>query len=155
MATYQDNRTIMFQIGAIATDATSATTVDVLGYKRAQVEIFTSPATATNSSAKWTSLVLQHGITTDVTNFTAITGATGTTEATATATQFVLPVHNDATEAGIIRFNVDLVDKARHLRVVKQATASHHTTANSVNLFRSGTSPDSAADAGVDVIVNV
>ncbi|MCH8878466.1 MAG: hypothetical protein IID34_01120 [Planctomycetes bacterium] len=114
-----------------------------------------SKATNGSSNAKWTSLVIQHGLTTDVSNFTAVSGATGTTEATATSSQFVLPVHNDVAESGVIRFDINMVGKARHLRVVKRAPPSHHTSSNTVTLFRGNSSPDSAADAGLDAIVHL
>jgi len=151
----QDQKVVAFQLGVISTSATSATTIDTIGFNRAIVDVCMSPATATNSSAKWTALKIQHGTTTDPTNHTNVTGGVGTTEATATSSQFVLSVHNDAVNCGITRFFVNLDGKARFLRIEKRATPSHQTSSNSVQLFRGGSSPDSAADAGVTNLVNV
>lgn len=91
------------------------------GMSHCTVDVGHQASLATNSSNKWTSLVIQHGSTTDVSNFTALSNGTGTTNATATAAQFVLPTHNDTSVGGLVRFHVNLGDKERYLRLVKEA----------------------------------
>jgi len=152
----QNIRTLVVQGPAsVATNATSAVTADTLGYDYAMVDVVHSPATATNSSAKWTALQLEHGTTTDATNHTTISGAVGTTNSTTAATQFVLPVHNDTSVGGIVRFFVNLAGKERYLRIEKHATDSHDTTCDTVHLFRGDAVPDTASLRGVNGFVIV
>ena len=133
---------------AVSTAATSALNYDTLGFDYAVVNVVHEPATNSSSNAKWLSLRLMHGITTDPTNFTAITGATGTTNATTAAGEFILPVHNDTTLGGVVSFFVQLVGKERFLRVEKKAAASHAFTTNHVMLSQADNVPDSAATRG-------
>ena len=149
MSTFQNQKAVVPQLGVVSTSATSATTQDCLGFSRVIVDAIHNVASNTSASAKWTSLVLQHGSTTDVSNFTAIANMTGTTEATATTAQFVLGEHNDTVVASITRFFVDLTGKERFLRVLRQASASYHSTATTFQLFRGGSSPDSDSERGV------
>ena len=115
----QNQKTVIFNgPGTEATNATNAASIDTIGYKHCRIEVALPPATATNSSATWTSLVLQHGTTTDPTNCTAI--ATG-------GTDFTIPAFNDTAVAGIVGFDVDLSSRQRILRVVAQCPASHST----------------------------
>lgn len=145
----QNQVAVCFQTGTIATNATSASLIDCAGEQMGTVYVFMAAATAVNSSAKWTSIVFQHGTTTDVSNFTAIDGLTGTTEATATTNQFVLDEHNDNTNAHSIQADLDLSSLERYLRVVKQAPASHASTSNMIVFKRSPNSPSNAAGRGV------
>ncbi len=152
---YQNAVAECFQLGTIATDATSFTTVDTLGRGQfAIVDVVQIAAAATNSSAQWTSLILTHGTTTDVSTHTAITNLTGTTETTATSTQFVLPVNNDTAVNQISRFYVDLRNKERYLGVRKQADSGHQTTANSASFYRRPVSPatDTERNVGVSAV---
>ena len=149
MSSFQNQKAVVPQLGVVATDATSATTQDTLGFKRCIVDVIHNKASNASASAKWTSLVLQHGSTTDVSNFTAIANMTGTTQATATTAQFVLGEHNDTVVGSITRFFVDLTGKERFLRVLRQASASYHSTATTFQLFRAGSSPDSDTERGV------
>ncbi len=142
--------TVIFELAVIATNATSAVTVDTKGKGPfAIVDVCHAKATATNSSAKWTALKLQHGTTTDPTNCTNIDGAVGTTETTATTAQFVLGVHNDATNMGITRFFVNLVNLERILRVEHHATASHHTAVSMIHFFRKPQASNTDSKRGV------
>lgn len=144
-----------FQLGTIATNATSFTTVDTLGRGRfCTVDVIMSPATATNSSAKWTNLVISHGTTTDVTNHTALSTLTGTTNATASDSQFVIAAANLTAVRQVTRFYLDLGGMERYIGVKKQANASHHTTANTATFFRRKVAPvtDSERNVGKSVI---
>ncbi len=145
----------MGDVAAVSTAATSATTVDCIGFDYAVVDVLTEAATATNSSNKWLALKLQHATTTDATNATDISGAVGTTNSTAAATEFVLQVENDASNAAVVRFCVDLRDKERFLRVEKMAGASHVVTVNVCTLSRGEITPTNAATMGVNSVVFV
>lgn len=152
----QQTKVVCFQAPAvIATNATSATTVDTLGADYARVDVLVNVASATNASAKWTALKLSHGKTTHPSNHTNMVGAVGTTEATATSSQFVLGVHNDTALGGVTSFFVDLRNKERILRVEKHAAASYHSTANIITLYRLHDGPDSASDFGANAFTIV
>lgn len=146
----QHVETAVLQLGTVATNATSATVIDTQGKGAwAVVDAIHNVASNTSASAKWTSLLLQHGTTTDPTNHTAISNMTGTTESTATTAQFVLGEHNDTTNASITRFYVNLTDKERYLRVLRQSSASYHSTATTVTFYRKSVSPDTNALRGL------
>ncbi len=152
----QQTKVVCFQaLGVIATDATSATTVDRIGFDYARVDVIHNVASATNASAKWTALKLMHGTTTDATNHTNIDGAVGTTNATATTAQFVLGVHNDTAVGGVTSFFVNLINKEQFLRVEKHAAASYHSTANVITLFRAHDMPDTAGELGASAFAIV
>lgn len=152
----QNIESVVFELAAISTNATSAVTIDTSGKGAyAIVDVCHSKATATNSSAKWTSIKLQHGTTTHPSNQTNIDGAVGTTNSTATTAQFVLGVHNDASNMSITRFFVDLRTKEKILRVEHQATASHQTAVAMIHYFRKPQSSNTAAKRGVTANVFV
>lgn len=154
--TQQNHKVVCSQgPGTIASSATSASTIDTLGYDYAVVDVMLNPATGATSSAKLDTLQLEHGSTTDPTNHTAINGAIGTTNATASATQFVLPVHNDTSFASIVRFFVNLADKQRILRIEKTGCASHSTTVDIAHLSNADEVPDTATLRGVNAQVFV
>ncbi|MCH8851204.1 MAG: hypothetical protein IID41_00965 [Planctomycetes bacterium] len=147
---YQNSKVVVFQQATVATGATSATTIDTRGERYCSIYVTHQAATAVNSSAKWTALKLSHGTTTHVSNHTDVTGAVGTTEATATSSQFVLPVHNDTTDSSVVLFNVDLGKLERILRIEKQATASHSNTSNVIVFHNKPISPSSDSDRGAN-----
>lgn len=149
----QNQKVVCTQLQTIATNATSAVTVDTTGWDYCIYDVYHNPSTASNSSAKWTSLVLQEATTTDTTNATAIDGCTGTTNATATSAQFVLPVHNDTSIGSVVRFFVPLHNKAKIIRCQKQAAASHHHTCEVIHLMRGRTGADTDTERGVNVSV--
>lgn len=144
----QNEQVVVFGNETVATNATSANLVDCLGQRQGTLYVTMDSATATNSSAKWSSMVIQHGTTTDVSNFTAIAGLTGTTEATATTNQFILQTHNDSTNAAVHIFDLDLSVLERYVRVVKQAPASHFTTSDIMRFTRPGETPAVASGRG-------
>jgi hypothetical protein len=117
------------------------------------IRVSKNPAAATNSSAKWTSLQLEEGTTTDATNHTAINGFIGTTNATASATQFVLPGDNTTTYDEIILFHVNLADKERFLMLNRQAATGYNTIATQVTLSRGKESPNTTTEMGVNAVV--
>lgn len=145
----QQTKVINFAAHAVvATDATSATTVDTSGFEYARIDVLVNVASNASASAKWTSLKLMHGTTTHPTNHTNIVGAVGTTNATATSSQFVLGEHSDTAAGGITSFFVDCSKYEKILRIEKQAAASYHSTANIITLSRAANMPDTAAELG-------
>lgn len=133
--------------GTISTSATSASNIiDRRSYNYANLVVAHQPATATNSSAQWASLKLQHSDSTAATSFVDVTGFTGTTNTTAAAGQFVLPVHNDTANTSRITFRIDLRPLRRYLRTVQQAGASHNTVCGEAVLGVAEIAPTSAAN---------
>lgn len=116
----------------------------------AVIDVLQGPSDQTNTSAKWTSLQLMHGTTTDVSNATAVTGPfVGTTEATATTSQFVLPEHNDTAEESCIRFYVNTRNLERYLGVQGKMDNSSNLTWFQVEFWRGDGMGDSATTRGV------
>jgi len=152
-------KTQIFLSGTVATNATTSAMVDRLGFNYAVVNVVMRPATATDSSAKWTVLKLQHSDTTAVSSASDISGFIGTTNSTAvssgTATEFVIPTNNNTvamggTSAGggqTTTMCVDLRNLKRYLFLNIQGAASHQTVFAIANLFRAEQLPDSAAEA--------
>jgi hypothetical protein len=152
--------------GTIATDATASAMVDRLGFDYAVVNVTMRPATATNSSAKWTVLKLQHSDTTAVSDATNISGFIGTTNSTAATTvsaaEFVIPANNvtvahggtAATGGGqTITLAKDLRGLKRYLFLNVQANASHQTATVSALLFKGEDFPTSTTERNVAAVV--
>ena len=160
MITGQNEKTVAFgTLGAIATNATSNHYVDTwdsngVPFEHARIFAIAPVAAATNSSAKWTSMVLKDSKVTNVSSATAISGATGTTSATATTAQFVLPAHNDTAVKSVVVFDVGLPTRERYLHLtVQAASADASTCAFVAQLSRAKSSPTTAAGQGAAAIV--
>lgn len=137
----------------VVTNATTNTTIDTQGYEYADIVVAVEPADATNSDYKLTSLVFYDAPTTDVSNQTAIDGLTGTTNSTATSSQFVLPTNNDTSTPQTIRALIDLTDKERYIHVTLQGSSTAmNTVAVMANLSRAKEAPTTAANKGVDTL---
>ena len=137
-----------------ASDATAYFSVDTFvdGHRAdyAVVNAIQGPANATNTSSKWTSIQLMHGTTTDVSNATAITGPfIGTTNATATTSQFVLPEHNDTAEDSVVRFYVDIRNLERYLGIQSQSDNVSNNSWFQAEFWRGDGMGDSATTRGV------
>jgi hypothetical protein len=130
----------------IATNAATTAVVDVRGFGYAVFDIALPPATATNSSAKFGVLTLTEGDTTS--SYAAATGFTGTTNSTAAAGEFVLPVQNNTSVAAVHRLYVDLKNRKRYLKLSVQAPASHTTIYAQCRLSRAATAPDTDTERG-------
>jgi hypothetical protein len=151
--------------GTIATDATASAMVDRLGYDYAVINVTMRPATATNSSAKWTVLKLQHSDTTTASEATNISGFIGTTNSTAATTvsaaEFVIPANNTTTAFGTtavgggqtITLAKDLRGLKRYLFLNVQANASHQTANVSALLFKGEDFPTSTTERNVAAVV--
>ncbi len=153
----QRSKRVPFKSGDVLTSsaATAYTAVDTLGFDRAVVDVIQGPSAATNTSAKWTSLQLNHGTTTDVSNSTAITGPfIGTTNATATTSQFILPEHNDTDTESSVRFYVDLTPLERFLGIQGQQDSSANGSYFTLELWRGDGVGETAAKRGVDAFTH-
>lgn len=93
------------------------------GENHAAFALIAPAADATNASAKLGALKFQEADTTDATAFADITDAAaeGTTNSTATTSQFVLPEYNTTDKPFESWINVDLRARKKHIRVVYQA----------------------------------
>lgn len=107
----------------VSTAATSSAWVDTLGYRYCVILSVGEPASATNSSAKYTSLRLLHGAVTQISSGTAVATLTGTTEATATTAQFVIGTHNDTANGSVTPLFVDLQGLERYLTIEKRSSS--------------------------------
>lgn len=138
---------------AQATVATNATAsvgpFDMQGFAHAVVQVIHPPAAATNSSAKWAALDVLVGDTTDFTNATVVPGLSGTTNATASTSQFVLGVHNDTTYAGLTLLAVSNL-RHRYVFIRRQVpgATNYNVPAFVVSGWHGLYDPSSAAEAG-------
>ncbi len=137
--------------GTTATNATASNYFDTKGWGYATVEVMVPPATATNSSAKMVALALTEGDTTS--SFAAFGTFTGTTNSTAAATEFVLPVHNNTSIGAVHKFYIDLKARKRYIKVAATPGASHTTISGKAELSRGKTAPDTDTERGVIVSV--
>lgn len=147
-SSFQNEQTVIFSCETVSTAATSATLVDTLGHKTATLYVIMNKSTNASSAAKWTSLVIQHGLSTAVSDFTAIDGLTGTTESTATTNEFIIQTHSDNTNAAQHIFDLDLGVLERYIRVVKKAPPSHFTTCNMIRFPKRAIVDTSEASRG-------
>lgn len=146
-----DKVVVLFGPATNATNADATNYFDRKGFNYAVVEVAVPAATATNSSAKLQSLSLSEGDTTS--SFANIDGFVGTTNSTAAATEFVLPVYNLTSVGAVARFYLDLRKRKRYIKVLARPAASHTTLFMRVSLSRAETIPDTDAERGVAVSV--
>jgi hypothetical protein len=161
----QNSKTVVLLNQTIATNATTSAMVDRLGFDYGVIDIVMPPATATNSSAKWTVLKLQESDTTAVSDATNISGFIGTTNSTAattaTAAEFVIPANNTTTAGGgtaasgggqITQLDIDLRGRKRYLFLIAQANASHQTAVATAKLYRGEKIPVSVSERNVAAV---
>ena len=125
MAREQNFRKLVAHLATANAGATTLFSIDTLGWDYATVDVINTAAAATNTSNQFTSLVLQDGTTTDASNMTAISGATGTS-GTAAATQFSMPINNNTSFPSVVTFAVPLGDKERYLGVTLETADTNH-----------------------------
>lgn len=102
--------------------------------------VFSLPAAqATNSSATYTSLVIGHAATTDISNATTFgTRGAGTTNSTATTAQFVLERTNDTAARSGQRVGIHLANAERYVHITFQAATNYNTSVFYCVLSRAG-----------------
>ncbi len=147
---------------AVAGEATIATNAtasygpfDISGYGHVVISAIHPPAVATNSSAKWAALAVYVGDTTDYTSATAVNGLVGTTNSTASTSQFVLGVHNNTTYASITKLSIS---NNKHKYAFVQAQPAGATNYRRVDLvceaFHTAQAPSSASEAGCAAVAS-
>lgn len=139
---------------AQATVATNATAIagpfDMQGFGHVVINAIHPPAAATNSSAKWQVLEVYVGNSTTFSEATAVNGLVGTTNSTASTSQFVLGVHNDTSYASITRLSIGGM-RHRYVFVKHQVpgATNYNVPCFIVNGFHKDHAPSSASEAGL------
>jgi len=144
---------------AQATVATNATAsvgpFDVGGYGCVVAKAIHPPAAATNSSAKWAALQLLVGDTTTFSEATAVNGLVGTTNTTASTSQFVLGVHNNTSYASNTRLSLD-GNRHRYVFLSYQTpgATNYNVPAFVVEAYSAAQGISSASEAGCAAIAS-
>lgn len=108
----------------VATNATTATGyIDTRFHEVTTIVAFANAADATNADAGFTAFAIQGGDTTS--SFSNIDGLIGTTNSTATSSQFVLPDNNNTSEPQAVVCAIR-APHPRYLRAVIQAADTSH-----------------------------
>lgn len=135
---------VPFLFGSQATNATARAYIDTLNCSDVDIIIGAGKAAATNASATFTSLAIQHSDTTDATNFSTImSGTTGTP----TSSQFSLTVNNDTAVFTAYRATVRKDGRKRYLAVLYQPMTGYNT--NYAVAFKSGKRESPSDNGGV------
>lgn len=144
---------------AQATVATNATAsvgpFDMQGFGHCTIDAIHNPAAATDSSAKWAALDVLVGDTTTFSEATVVPGLSGTTNSTASASQFVLGVHNDTTYAAITRLAITGL-RHRYVFIRRQVpgATNYNVPAFIVNGYHRTEAPSSASEANVGALAS-
>lgn len=141
-------------VQAIATVDSAATAsagpFDISGYEQVVFRAIHAAAVATNSSAKWVVLEVALGDTTTYSEATAVSGLSGTTNTTASTSQFILGAHNSTSYASVTRLSVSgNRHKYGFVKYHVPATTNYRNPAFVVDAFNGGHAPSSATDANV------
>ena len=134
----------------VATNATaSAGPFDIAGFDSVQIKCIHQAATNSSASAKWATLDVLVGDSTTFASATAVNGLVGTTNSTASTSQFVLGVHNNTSFGSVTRLNVH---KNKHayafVRYQTPATTNYNLPVFVVDAFNAAQSPNSASESG-------
>jgi hypothetical protein len=135
----------------VATNATASAAVDTLGYDYATVLISVPKASATDSSASFSTVSIAQG---DAATgaWTDISGFTGATASSSSA--FLIPTNNDTSVGATIKLDLNLLGRKRFLKVyVTPSIAANTTTDVKVILTRAEQLPTTATAAGVALLV--
>lgn len=133
-----------------ATDATaSAGPFDIAGFDSVQFKCIHIAATNASASAKWAVLDVLVGDSTAFTSATAVNGLVGTTNATASTSQYVLGVHNNTSFGSVTRLNLHKNKHAyAYIRYQPPATTNYRLPVFVVDAFNAAQSPNSASESG-------
>jgi hypothetical protein len=135
-----------------ATNATASVSFDTvvsgIKYDAAVIEAYIKPASATDVSAAWAVLRIEHSD--DGTTWTSDSGNVGTT-GTPSTSQFAIAVHNDTSNPQVTLLNFDGRGKGSKVRVVFQPPAStnNHTVQFLAKGYRPNVVPNSTTEMGV------
>lgn len=134
----------------LATNATASARIDAQGAHGALITIAHGPAAATNSDAKWAVLSIGVSDTTTFSTSNRVSGLVGTTNSTASTSQFVLPAHNNTSNPSVIKLHLNN-PTGRYIFLEYQPPAS--TVSSNIaawaELYRLDQAPSSATEAGV------
>jgi hypothetical protein len=140
-------------VGPSATVATNATAsvgpFDIAGFDSVQFKCIHAAATNSSASAKWAALDVLVSDSSNFTAATAVNGLVGTTNPTASTSQFVLGVHNNTSFASVTRLNLH---KNKHayafVRYQVPATTNYNQPVFVVDAFNAAQAPNSASESG-------
>jgi hypothetical protein len=140
------NSKVVYAVHAttVATNATSSSRIDRMGFDYAAIDVVIPVATATNSSATFGTLKLMEGDSTASSSASNVTGFVG-------GTDFTVPVQNDTSNPLIARLLVDCRARKRYLFPIVQAPASHSTITVRAELGRAEQAPATDANRGSNV----
>lgn len=134
----------VFFNASTATNATARGYVDTLGFDAVDIIIAAAKAAATDASASFTSIAIQHSNTTDATNFSTImSGTTGTP----TSSQFSLTANNNTNVFTAYRVTVNKHGRGRYVGAVIQAPTGYNTNVMVAFKSRSKEGPSSTGGA--------
>lgn len=148
----------------VATNADTTNLFDWGIFNEACIRIRLNPTSATNSSGKATVCKLEESDSTSgpfvsmavVNQSTTVAGYSGTTNtvAVSTSNEFVLPVHNDTSEAQVINLHVARGGaRKRYVKLSLRAPTSFNTVYAEAILARGEAAPDTATERGDDATV--
>lgn len=126
-----------------ATTATARGYVDAKNFGDIDIVLSAAVASATNSSATFTSLAIQHSDTTDASNFSTILEGTS---GTPTSSQFALTVNNTVTAYTAYRASVKTDGRKRYVGVLFQPMTAYNT--NFAVAFKSNPTEGPSATGG-------
>jgi hypothetical protein len=137
-------------VSASVTNGETATAANIdtnpSGNKAKQLSISIYAGTSNNVTNKFQTLKLQESDTTDASNYSDIVGTRG-------GTDYTVPNANTSA-AYFTHFNLDLVGRKRYIRVQVSPRTTQIMSAMAMLEWQSQ-SPDSAANAGINTVVNV
>lgn len=135
---------VCFQLGSQATNATARAYFDTQNFNASDILIMAAKATATNASATFTSVALQHSDVTNASSFsTIINGTTGTP----TSSQFALNANNDTSAFTTCRLSLKGDGRKRYVGVVWQPATTYNTTAMAAVKSRASEGPSALGGA--------
>jgi len=131
---------------SVTNAGTASGNIDTLGYDFVEIDVIaTSSNAATNNPSV---LKLSESDDTVVTNFANVSGAVGDTD-------FTIPnAYTNTASDFKVKFSVDCRPRKRYLKVSISPVTTQSFTAIA-NLHKGDEGPDSATDAGVNVLVEL
>jgi hypothetical protein len=150
----QLSKTIALPAVSSATNGTASVgPFDVQGFDSINLKVLAAVASATNASAKWSALDVLCGDSTAFTAATVVPGLSGTTNSTASTSQFVLGVWNDTSVSSCTKLNVS-GNKHRYYFVRFTGATGYNTATVVVDAFNGAQTPNTAAEAGAASIAS-
>lgn len=141
-------------VASCATDATASVgPFDVTGCGQVRLAVHHAKATNSSASAKWATLDILCGDTTAFTSATAVNGLVGTTNSTASTSQFVLGVWNNTNNSSVTKLSV-ANNKHPYYFVRFSHGTGYNTATVVVDGFNAGQAPNTASESGAAAIAS-